>query len=209
MKNNKNENQAIEDKKFGKRGAVHEEATKTEKIIAYALGGAAALAIILIIIFALLSGGEKQKIAKRYDSLTKDNVFSMVTYEKFQEKVQNGDDFEVVLVSDKDPNTNYFVYCVDLIVKQYKSDEKYDVPDEILILNIDKLDESERKFFTNIDKRLLNQPVIVHFKKMLKSQSVDYDKSNNYLIDEYGNNVFPLLQKYFEYNFSLIENNEW
>ena len=208
MKNNKNENQAIEDKKFGKRGAVHEEATKTEKIIAYALGGAAALAIILIIIFALLSGGEKQKIAKRYDSLTKDNVFSMVTYEKFQEKVQNGDDFEVVLVSDKDPNTNYFVYCVDLIVKQYKSDEKYDVPDEILILNIDKLDESERKFFTNIDKRLLNQPVIVHFKKMLKSQSVDYDKSNNYLIDEYGNNVFPLLQKYFEYNFSLIENNE-
>lgn len=208
MKNNKNENQAIEDKKFGKRGAVHEEATKTEKIIAYALGGAAALAIILIIIFALLSGGEKQKIAKRYDSLTKDNVFSMVTYEKFQEKVQNGDDFEVVLVSDKDPNTNYFVYCVDLIVKQYKSDEKYDVPDEILILNIDKLDESERKFFTNIDKRLLNQPVIVHFKKMLKSQSVDYDKSNNYLIDEYGNNVFPLLQKYFEKNFSLIENNE-
>ena len=208
MKNNKNENQAFEDKKFGKRGAVHEEATKTEKIIAYALGGAAALAIILIIIFALLSGGEKQKIAKRYDSLTKDNVFSMVTYEKFQEKVQNGDDFEVVLVSDKDPNTNYFVYCVDLIVKQYKSDEKYDVPDEILILNIDKLDESERKFFTNIDKRLLNQPVIVHFKKMLKSQSVDYDKSNNYLIDEYGNNVFPLLQKYFEYNFSLIENNE-
>ena len=208
MKKNKNENQVIEDKKFGKRGAVHEEATKTEKIVAYALGGAAALAILLIIIFALLSGGEKQKIAKRYDSLTKDNVFSMVTYEKFQEKVQNGEDFEVVLVSDKDPNTNYFVYCVDLIVKQYKSNDNYDISDEILILNIDKLDESERKFFTNIDKRLLNQPVIVHFKKMLKSQSVDYDKSNNYLIDEYGNNVFPLLQKYFENNFTLIENNE-
>ena len=208
MAKNKKEKIDNEDKKLTKRGAVQEEATKTEKIVSYILIGAALLAVLLIFIFALLSGGEKNKIARRYNSLTKDNVFTLVTYDKFQEKVQNGDDFEVVLVSEKQEGTNYFVYCVDMIVKQYKSSVEYDISDEIFLLNIDKLSDDERKFFTNIDKRLLNDPIIVHFKPILKAQSVDYDKSNNYHLDEYGNNVFALLQKYFEYNFNKVNDNE-
>ena len=192
---------------MGKRGAFQEEPTKVEKIVTYVLIGAALLAVLLIFIFALLSGGEKQKIARRYDSLTKDNVYTLVSYDKFQEKIQNGEDFEVVLVSDKKESTNYFVYCVDIIVKQYKSSEEYDIHDEIFLLNIDKLSDDERKFFTNIDKRLLDEPVIVHFKKMLKSQSVDFDKSNNYHLEEYGNNVFALLQKYFANNYGNNEDN--
>ena len=208
MAKNKKDKIENEDKKLTKRGAVQEEATKTEKIVTYVLIGAALLAVLLIFIFALLSGGEKQKIARRYDSLTKDNVYTLVTYEKFQEKVQNGDDFEVVLVSEKQAGTNYFVYCVDMIVKQYKSSEEYDVSGEIFLLNIDKLSDDERKFFTNIDKRLLNDPIIVHFKPILKAQSVDFDKSNNYHLDEYGNNVFALLQKYFENNFEKLNSDD-
>ena len=208
MAKNKKDKIENEDKKITKRGSVQEEATKTEKIVTYVLIGAALLAVLLIFIFALLSGGEKQKIARRYDSLTKDNVYTLVTYEKFQEKVQNGDDFEVVLVSEKQAGTNYFVYCVDMIVKQYKSSEEYDVSGEIFLLNIDKLSDDERKFFTNIDKHLLNDPIIVHFKPILKAQSVDFDKSNNYHLDEYGNNVFALLQKYFENNFEKLNSDD-
>ena len=208
MAKNKKDKIENEDKKLTKRGAVQEGATKTEKIVTYVLIGAALLAVLLIFIFALLSGGEKQKIARRYDSLTKDNVYTLVTYDKFQEKVQNGDDFEVVLVSEKQAGTNYFVYCVDMIVKQYKSSEEYDVSGEIFLLNVDKLSDDERKFFTNIDKRLLNDPIIVHFKPILKAQSVDFDKSNNYHLDEYGNNVFALLQKYFENNFEKLNSDD-
>ena len=199
----KSKNQAVnEEQKETKRGSIQEPPTKTEKIVSYVLVGAAILAVLLIFLIAILSGGEKQKIAKKFDSLTKDNVFTYVTYEKLQEKVNNGEEFEVLLISDKQENANYFIYCVDLIVKQYQSDENYESVETIFLLNIDKLDESERKYFTNIDKRILNEPVIVHYKTMLKAQSVDYDKSNNYRIDEYGNNVFALLQKYFENNFS-------
>ena len=90
-----------EEKYFGKRGSIQENATKTEKIIGYVLVGVAVLAILLIIIISLLTGSEKNKIAKRFDSLTKDNVFTYVTYEKLQEKVQNGEEFEVVLVDDR------------------------------------------------------------------------------------------------------------
>ena len=199
----KSKNQAVNDEqKETKRGSIQEPPTKTEKIISYVLIGAALLAVFLIFLIAILSGGEKQKIAKKFDSLTKDNVFTYVTYEKLQEKVNNGEEFEVLLISDKQENANYFIYCVDLIVKQYQNDENYESVETILLLNIDKLDENERKYFTNIDKRILNEPVVVHYKKMLKAQSVDYDKSNNYRIDEYGNNVFALLQKYFESNFS-------
>ncbi len=77
-----------EEKYFGKRGSIQENATKTEKIIGYVLVGVAVLAILLIIIITLLTGSEKNKIAKRFDSLTKDNVFTYVTYDKLQEKVK-------------------------------------------------------------------------------------------------------------------------
>ena len=144
-----------EEKYFGKRGSIQENATKTEKIIGYVLVGVAVLAILLIIIISLLTGSEKNKIAKRFDSLTKDNVFTYVTYEKLQEKVQNGEEFEVVLVDDRNSNTNYFVYCVDLIVKQYQNDENYDSDEVIYLLITNNLKDDERKYFTNIDKRLL------------------------------------------------------
>ena len=208
MSKNKKETVEIDDKKLGKRGAMQEEATKTEKIISYVLIGAAFLAILIIIIFALLSGSEKKKIANRFDSLTKDNVFTVLTYDKLQDKVQNGEEFEVLLISTKQENANYFIYCVDLIVKQYQNDEKYDSVDTIYLLYVDKLDENERKYFTSIDKRILDSPVIVHYKTMLKQTSVDYDKSNNYRIEEYGGNAFALLQKYFENNFSLKNQEE-
>ena len=199
----KNKNQAVsEEQKETKRGSIQEPATKTEKIISYILIGAALIAILLIIIIAISTGGEKQKIARKFDSLTKDNVYTYISYEKLQEKVNNGEEFEVLLISDKQENANYFIYCVDLIVKQYQNDDNYNSEDTIFLLNIDKLDESEQKYFKNIDKRILDEPVIVHYKTMLKKQSVDYDKSNNYRIDEYGNNVFALLQKYFENNFT-------
>lgn len=190
-----------EEKYFGKRGSIQENATKTEKIIGYVLVGVAVLAILLIIIITLLTGSEKNKIAKRFDSLTKENVFTYVTYEKLQEKVQNGEEFEVVLVDDRNSNTNYFVYCVDLIVKQYQNDENYDSDEVIYLLITNNLKDDERKYFTNIDKRLLDEPIIIHYKTILKAQSVDLDKSNNYRIDEYGNNIYALLQKYFENNF--------
>lgn len=199
----KNRNAEIDknDKNFVKRSAMQEPASKVEKIITYVLIGAALLAVILIIIFAFASGGEKQKIARRFNSLTKDNVFEYVSYEKLQEKVNNGEDFEVVLISDKQDNANYFIYCVDIIVKQYQSSDDYYADEVIYLLNIDKLSEEEQKYFTKIDKRLLDSPVVVHYKKILLSKSVDFDKSNNYKIEEYGNNAFALLQKYFQNNF--------
>ena len=202
MSKKKKEVVEIDDKKLGKRGAMQEEATKTEKIIAYVLVGAAFLAIFLIILFAFLGGSEKKKIANRFDSLTKDNVFTVIKYDKLQEKVQNGEEFEVLLISEKQNNANYFIYCVDLIVKQYQNDENYDSVDTIYLLYIDKLKEDEQKYFTNIDKKLLDEPIVIHYKTMLKNSSVDFDKTNNYRLEDYGGNVFALLQKYFSNNFN-------
>ena len=208
MSKNKKETIEIDDKKLGKRGAMQEEATKTEKIISYVLIGVAFLAIIIIIIVAFLSGGEKKKIANRFDSLSKDNVFTVLSYNKLQEKVQNGEEFEVVLVSNKQESANYFVYCVDLIVKQYQNDEKYESVDTIYLLYIEKLKEEELDYFKKIDKKLLDGPVIIHYKTILKKTSVDFDKSNNYRLEEYGGNAFALLQKYFENNINLKNNEE-
>lgn len=207
------ENSQKEDKLFGKRGSIQEEATKTEKIVMYVLIGVALLAVLLIFIIAISSGSEKKKIAKRFDSLSSDNVFTLISYEKLQEKVNNGEEFEVLLISDKQEEANYFIYCVDLIVKQYQNDENYEKIDTIYLLLTDKLKEDERKYFTNIDKKLLDAPIMVHYKTILKDQSVDFDKSNNYRIEEYGNNVCALLQKYFKNNIlsknvSENENNE-
>lgn len=207
------ENSQKEDKLFGKRGSIQEEATKTEKIVMYVLIGVALLAVLLIFIIAISSGSEKKKIAKRFDSLSSDNVFTLISYDKLQEKVNNGEEFEVLLISDKQQEANYFIYCVDLIVKQYQNDENYDQIDTIYLLLTDKLKEDERKYFTNIDKKLLDAPIMVHYKTILKTQSVDFDKSNNYRIEEYGNNVCALLQKYFKNNIlsknvSENENNE-
>ena len=206
MSKKKVENPQKEDKLFGKRGSIQEEATKTEKIIMYILIGAAFLAVLLIFIIAISSGSEKKKIAKRFDSLSDDNVFTLVTYEKLQEKVNNGEEFEVLLIDETQEGANYFIYCVDLIVKQYQNNEEYEKIDTIYLLLTDKLKDDERKYFTNIDKRLLDSPIMVHYKTILKAQSVDYDKSNNYRIEEYGNNAYALLQKYFENNI-LIKNN--
>ena len=82
-----------------------------------------------------------------------------------------------------------------------KNDENYDSDEVIYLLITNNLKDDERKYFTNIDKRLLDEPIIIHYKTILKAQSVDLDKSNNYRIDEYGNNIYALLQKYFENNF--------
>ena len=207
------ENSQKEDKLFGKRGSIQEEATKTEKIVMYVLIGVALLAVLLIFIIAISSGSEKKKIAKRFDSLSSDNVFTLISYDKLQEKVNNGEEFEVLLINDKQEEANYFIYCVDLIVKQYQNDENYEKIDTIYLLLTDKLKEDERKYFTNIDKKILDAPIMVHYKTILKTQSVDFDKSNNYRIEEYGNNVCALLQKYFKNNIlsknvSENENNE-
>ena len=194
MSNKKKETAQNEEKYFGKRGSIQENATKTEKIIAYILVGVAVLAILLIIIISLLTGSEKNKI---------DNVYTYITYDNLQEKVQNGEEFEVVLVDDRNSNANYFVYCVDLIVKQYQNDENYDSDEVIYLLITNNLKENERKYFTNIDKRLLDEPIIIHYKTILKAQSVDFDNSNNYRIDAYGTNFFALLQKPLLIDFSI------
>ena len=154
MSKKKVENPQKEDKLFGKRGSIQEEATKTEKIIMYVLIGAAFLAVLLIFIIALASGSEKKKIAKRFDSLSSDNVFTIISYDKLQEKVNNGEEFEVLLINEKQEGANYFIYCVDLIVKQYQNDDNYEEIDTIYLLLTDKLKDDERKYFTNIDKRL-------------------------------------------------------
>lgn len=187
---------------------IQDTQSRSEKIFTYILCGAAAIAIILIVIFSVLNGGEKTKIANKFDSLTKENVYEYITYSELQKKVENGDDFEVVLVDKNLENAKYFVYCVDLIVKDYQETGEYDVPETIYLLLTSKLSEEEQKYFTDINRKILKQPNVIHFSTTIKDYSVDIDSTSIYKLDEYGNNYFALLQKYFENNFEKLENAE-
>lgn len=187
---------------------IQETQSRSEKIFSYILIGVAVIAILSIVIFCLFNGGEKKNIAKKFTSLTEDNVYEYITYSELQNKVKNGEDFEVVLVDKDLENANYYLYCVDSIVKQYQNNEEYDVPEVIYILLTSKLSEEEQKYFTDINRKILKQPNIVHFSIVIKEYSVDLDSTTIYKLEEYGSNYFALLQKYFENNFKKIEDQE-
>ena len=79
-------NDKINNKKSEKNDSPKEEMTKGEKLFFRILLGIGALLIVLIIIFSIGTGGDKNMIARKYNSITNENVFDMIDYDDLIEK---------------------------------------------------------------------------------------------------------------------------
>ncbi len=190
------------DNRNNKVNKEKKEHTKFEKIGATIIFSIGAILIILTIFLNINYHGDKDKIAKRFDSLTYDNVYTWISYDDVMTKLDNLEDFELVLVNNKQENSNYFVYCVDALTKYLESNDKEIGP--IYMLYTSNLKEDQMKLFKNrYNKELFNGPCIIHFGKELKSYSTDLDCSTRYKLENYKGNYYDLIFAYFKNNYNI------
>lgn len=175
-----------------------EELTKGEKIFHLVTVLVGTLAILIIIASVIFGGGDKSVIANRFEGLTKDHVFVSIDYEELKEKIDNKETFQVLLINNKQKDANYYIYCVDYMMKSVN--EELGTNEEIYILNPESLSKDEDDLFIDIDKDILKSPNIINFyhgEDVRPDYSIDGNSSTRYNIDEYNNNYFSLLAKYF------------
>lgn len=174
-----------------------EEQSKFEKIL-YRLILIIGVGLILVIILGtIITGGDKQKIANKYKSLTKDNVFETIKYKELVEKINNKEKFQLLLISDYYQDADYYIYCVDAIVKEIN--EKNGTEEKIYIIDPLYLDNQEKKLFTEVDKDILKTPNLIlyeHTDSTVVDNSVDGNSTIRYFVSEYENNYYNLLVKY-------------
>ena len=198
-KKNKNEqNKNIVNTKESSTTQETEQLSKGEKIFYRITITVGVLAILLIIILVLTGGGDKESIAKKYNSLTNDNVFKTIKYNELEEKINNKEEFQLLVISNTQQDSNYFIYCVDYMMKSVN--EEKGTKGEIYIINPVYLKDDQKTLFKDIDTNILKGPSIIKFEytdQTIVDHSVDGNSSTRYLLENYENNYFNLLARYF------------
>ena len=120
-----NNNDKISNKKTEKNDSPKEEMTKGEKLFFRILFGIGALLIVLIIIFSIGTGGDKHMIARKYNSITNENVFDMIDYDDLIEKIENKETFQVLVINNKQKGANDYIYYVNEIIRQTNEENNY------------------------------------------------------------------------------------
>lgn len=204
-----NNNDKINNKKTEKNDSPKEEMTKGEKLFFRILFGIGALLIVLIIIFSIGTGGDKNMIARKYNSITNENVFDMIDYDDLIEKIENKETFQVLVINNKQKGANDYIYYVNEIIRQtneesLESDEidKTESSQEIVIYVLDPvyLDKDEEKIFKEIDKSILLEPSLVQFghnEDTIGDKSVEFNSTDRYFVEDFGGSYWSLLIKYF------------
>lgn len=175
-----------------------EELSKGEKIFHYVTILIGLIVIMIIFASIIFGGGDKSIIANRFDSLSKDHVFLNIDYDELQEKINNKETFQVLLINNQQEDADYYIYCVDYMMKSVN--EELETNEEIFILNPKSLSNDEDDLFIDIDKDILKSPNIINFyhgEDVLPDHSIDGNSSTRYSLDDYSNNYFSLLAKYF------------
>lgn len=194
-----------------------EEMSKGEKLFFRILFGVGALLIVLIIIFSIGTGGDKNILARKYNSITNENVFDMIDYDDLMEKINNKETFQVLVINSKQTDANYYIYCVNEIIMQtnaqnkLESDSNNDLENDsenkdyseivIYVLDPANLDKDEEKLFKEIDKSILTEPSLVQFgydEDTIGDKSVEFNSTDRYFIDDFSGNCWNLLVKYFD-----------
>lgn len=214
-----NNNDKISNKKTEKNDSPKEEMTKGEKLFFRILFGIGALLIVLIIIFSIGTGGDKNMIARKYNSITNENVFDMIDYDDLIEKIENKETFQVLVINNKQKGANDYIYYVNEIIRQTNEENNLNVEDneenlesdeidktessqEIVIYVLDPvyLDKDEEKIFKEIDKSILLEPSLVQFghnEDTIGDKSVEFNSTDRYFVEDFGGSYWSLLIKYF------------
>ena len=214
-----NNNEKISNKKTEKNDSPKEEMTKGEKLFFRILFGIGALLIVLIIIFSIGTGGDKNMIARKYNSITNENVFDMIDYDDLIEKIENKETFQVLVINNKQKGANDYIYYVNEIIRQTNEENNLNVEDneenlesdeidktessqEIVIYVLDPvyLDKDEEKIFKEIDKSILLEPSLVQFghnEDTIGDKSVEFNSTDRYFVEDFGGSYWSLLIKYF------------
>ena len=214
-----NNNDKINNKKTEKNDSPKEEMTKGEKLFFKILFGIGALLIVLIIIFSIGTGGDKNMIARKYNSITNENVFDMIDYDDLIEKIENKETFQVLVINNKQKGANDYIYYVNEIIRQTNEENNLNVEDneeslesdeidktessqEIVIYVLDPvyLDKDEEKIFKEIDKSILLEPSLVQFghnEDTIGDKSVEFNSTDRYCVEDFGGRYWSLLIKYF------------
>lgn len=191
---NKNENKEID----------AEPKSKFEKIFISIILAITAILIIVVIVCNINTGGDKNILARKYTSLKSDNVFEIVTFEEFKVKINDKENFYLVLINTSQENANYYIYCVDDIVREINksSEEQLD----IYVLDTSNLEKDEKSYMRvelDLEKSIFNSPNVIMFTydenvQVNIEHSVDKNSTDRYKIEKCENNYWNLLVQFFK-----------
>ena len=125
---------------------VKEEKSKVEKIVTYVIYGVVVVLITLVIALSINCNGDAGRIAKKYSSLDVDNVFEYIKFDELNEKIENGETFYVLLISTQLDDADYYIFCVNQIVKMMQS-ENIEGIDKIYLFDTYDLEDEDSKAF--------------------------------------------------------------
>ena len=94
-----------------------EEMSKFEKIFVYSVVSLAVILLIIVIIANIGTGGDKNVLARKYPSLSSDNVFEIIDMKELKTKINNKEKFQVLFINKGQHDADYYIYCVDDIAK--------------------------------------------------------------------------------------------
>lgn len=178
------------------------ETTPIERKIMSIIGIVAIIGIIIIVLFNIPWGGEKERIARKYN-IDKDNVFEYIEFDELREKIINCEEFHVLFVDKSQENALDYVFYTDLVVKSMNEDPEIPEIKTVYLFNTVNLSKEKYKdqakyIKDHVEKNVLSTPNLVYFKKPLAR---DYSTANNttsrYQLSEYSNNVWRMVLDYF------------
>lgn len=180
-----------------------EEMSKFEKIFVYSVVGLAVILLIIVIIANVGTGGDKNVLARKYPSLTSDNVFEIIDIDDLKTKVNNKEKFQVLFINSRQNDADYYIYCVDDIVKTLSKDDNQETT--IYVLDSSYLKDEDKSYLRidlDLEKVIYEQPNLILFNYDNNvsdriNHSVDKNSTDRYDVEKYNGNYWSLLVKYF------------
>lgn len=210
-KDNKIQKKLNEKKDINKEDLNKEPMSKFEKIFVSCVLGLGLIFLIIVIIVSIGTGGDKNIIARKFPTLDKDNVFELVEIKDVKQKINNKENFQLLLINKYQEDADYYIYCVDDIIKDLN--KSYDRNDVIYVLDSSYLKDEDIDYFRrdlDLEKAIIENPSLIYFaydeKVVNNEHSVDRNSTDRYNVDKFENNYFNLLVKYFYDSYELIKN---
>ena len=163
----------------------------------------AVVAIVAIILIYIPWKGEKQRIARKYKVISTENVYEYIEFDELRSKIQNGDEFHVLLVNKSQDNYDDYIFYIDYIVKAFNQDNDSDIKIDTIYLfdtsnlSKEKYEDQVKYLKKNIDKNILDNPNIVYYHKTINDYSADVNTTGRYKITNYSGNIWKMILTYF------------
>lgn len=193
---NNNEKQVVEKQ-------PKEEMSKFEKIFVYSVVSLAVILLIIVIIANIGTGGDKNVLARKYPSLSSDNVFEIIDMKELKTKINNKEKFQVLFINKGQHDADYYIYCVDDIAKTLKGENEEVTT--IYVLDSSYLKDEDKSYLRidlDLEKVIYEEPNLIMFNYDNNvsdkiNHSVDRNSTDRYDVEKYNGNYWSLLVKYF------------